>query len=88
MKRYWLFYGWSDTYEDAGSEGGLLDLIDWFDSVEAAYVAFAMAPEREYWGKPDWCTILDNARHFHCREWTKADPVKIQYKRLYCWLFQ
>jgi len=59
MKRYWLFYGWYDTYEDAGNKGGLLDLIDWFDSVEAAYVAFGMAPEREWWGKPEWCVILD-----------------------------
>lgn len=59
MKRYWLFYGWYDTYTDAGSKGGLLDLINWFDSVEAAYVAFSMAPEREWWGKPDWCVILD-----------------------------
>lgn len=58
MKRYWLFYGWYDDYDTPGSIGGLLDFYGSFDSIEAAYVAFAMASNQ--WNCPaEWCQILD-----------------------------
>jgi hypothetical protein len=49
MKRYWLFCG--NHYYPLG---GLQDFKGDFDSVEAAYVHFAMLEE-----KPDWAQILD-----------------------------
>lgn len=59
MKRYWLFYGWYDDYDCPGSNGGLSDFYGSFDSIEGAYVDFAMA--KNYCNEPAcWCQILDS----------------------------
>jgi len=59
MKRYWLFYGWYDDHDWPGSNGGLSDFYGSFDSIEGAYVDFAMA--KNYYNEPAcWCQILDS----------------------------
>jgi len=59
MKRYWLFYGWYDDYDCPGANGGLSDFHGSFDSIEGAYVDFAMA--KNYYNEPAcWCQILDS----------------------------
>ena len=61
MKRYWLFYG--DSNIDWGCHGALLDLQGFYDTIEGAYVDFAMAPNND-----NWCIILD----VECREIVKV----------------